>query len=84
MNIVIYIFAGLFIVLAAALLFSYYRSRHPGMLLMSATYGFSAALALMLMHWWPLVLGFASAWALRLMGLDPGRDHDPQGDRRPE
>jgi hypothetical protein len=22
--------------------------------------------------WWPLVIGFLSAWALRLMGLDPG------------
>ncbi len=84
MNIVIYILSGLFILLALALLFTYYRSRHPGTLLMGATYGAAAALALMLMHWWPLVVGFVSAWALRLMGLDPGQNLPPPGQRRPE
>lgn len=72
MNIVIYVISGLFIVLAFALLFSYYRTRHVGLLLMGLTYGIAAALALMIMTWWPLVIGFLSAWALRLMGLDPG------------
>jgi hypothetical protein len=76
MNIVIYVFSGLFIVLALALCIAYYRSRHPGTLLLGATYGLSAGLALMLMQWWPLALGFVSAWALRLMGLDPGMNQD--------
>lgn len=83
MNFVVYIISGLFILLALALLFTFYRSRHAGTLLMAVTYGVSAALALMLMHWWPLALGFASAWALRLMGLDPGRDHSSPASRPP-
>jgi len=77
MIVVIYILSGLFILLALALLFAFYRSRHPGTLLMGAAYGAAAALALLLMHWWPLVLGFVSAWALRLMGLDPGQSQGP-------
>lgn len=76
MTITIYIFSGLFIVLALTMFYTYLRTRHPGMLLMGITYGGAAALALLLMHWWPLALGFASAWALRLMGLDPGAGQD--------
>ena len=78
MNIVIYIIAGLFIVLSLMLLFAYYRTRQPSMVLMSSTYGTTAILALMLMHWWPLLAGFAVAWALRLMGLDPGTRGEPE------
>jgi hypothetical protein len=74
MDIVIYIFSGFFIVLTLALLFGYYRTRQPGLVLISTTYGSAAALALMFMEWWPLVAGFALAWVLRLMGLDPGQD----------
>jgi len=76
MNIVIYVISGLFILLACALLFSWYRTRHLGLLLMGVTYGLAAALALMIMTWWPLAIGFLSAWALRLMGLDPGLRHE--------
>jgi hypothetical protein len=72
MNIVIYLFSGLFVVLAVALLFAYYRTRHGGLLLMCTTYAAAAVLALMHMHWWPLALGYALVWVLRLMGLDPG------------
>ena len=71
MNIVVYVFSGLFVVLTLALLFAYWRTRQPGLVLMATTYGASAALALMFMEWWPLVAGFALAWVLRLMGLDP-------------
>jgi hypothetical protein len=84
MTIAIYILSGLFILLALTLLYTYYRSRHSGTLLMGVTYGFSAALALIVMHWWPLVLGFASAWALRLMGLDPGAGQVPPSLTRDE
>lgn len=76
MNLVIYIFSALFILMALAMLFAYYRSRHLGMVLMSITYGASAVLALMLMHWWPLAAGFALAWLLRLIGLDPGPNRE--------
>lgn len=72
MNLVIYIVSGLFIVLTLALLFAYYRTRQPGLVLIGSTYGSAAVLALMFMEWWPLAAGFALAWVLRLMGLDPG------------
>ena len=74
MNLVIYICSGLFILLSLALLFAYYRTRQPSMVVMSSTYGTAAILALMLMHWWPLAAGFVLAWVLRLLGLDPGPD----------
>jgi hypothetical protein len=69
--IVIYIVSGVFLVLAIALMFAWYRTRHRGLALMAATYGAAAGLALLHMHWWPLAAGFALAWVLRLMGLDP-------------
>lgn len=72
MTIVIYIFSGLFILLSLALSFAYYRTRQPGLVLMSSVYGTTGILALMSMHWWPLVAGFVLAWVLRLLGLDPG------------
>jgi hypothetical protein len=71
MNVVIYVFSGLYIALTVALLFAYWRIRQPGLVLISTTYGSSAALALLLMEWWPLLAGFALAWVLRLMGMDP-------------
>lgn len=72
MNLVIYILSSLFILMSLALLFAYSRTRNDGLLLMSMTYGASAGLALMLVHWWPLAAGFVLAWALRLLGFDRG------------
>ena len=72
MNLVIYIISGLFILLSLALLFAYYRTRQTGLVLMSSAYGTTGILALLLMHWWPLVAGFVLAWAFRLLGLEPG------------
>jgi len=69
---VIYAFSLIFVLLAAALVFTWWRQRHPGALLLAITYATAAGLALMFGAWWPLVIGFLSAWALRLMGLDPG------------
>jgi hypothetical protein len=69
---VIYTFSVIFALLSLALLFTWWRMRHPGALLLAITYAAAAALALMFQAWWPLVIGFLSAWALRLMGLDPG------------
>ena len=78
MAIVIYLFSAIFMLLAAALLFTWWRSRHPGALLLAATYLLAAALALLLHDRWPLVIGFLSAWALRLMRLDPGAHPDAE------
>lgn len=71
MDIVIYVFSGFFVLLTFALGFAYWRTRQPGLVLMATTYGSSALLAIMFMEWWPLFAGFALAWILRLMGLDP-------------
>lgn len=79
MQIVIYFFAVSFALMALALMFTYQRTRHYGVFVLGITYGASAALALMLMHWWPLVAGFALVWVLRLLGIDPDvRNEDAQ------
>lgn len=85
MTIIIYLVSAVFFLLAAALVFTWWQRRHPGALLLAATYAMAAALALMLHAWWPLVIGFLSAWSLRLMGLDPGAqsDADKKHDRLP-
>lgn len=54
-----------------ALFFAYTRTRHHGLLLLGITFISAGALAAVMMHWWPLVAGFAIAWALRAMGMDP-------------
>ncbi len=76
MNIIIYVFAASFVFMGAALLVTYYHKRHYGLLLMGMTYVIAAVAAVALVHWWPLVAGFALAWGLRLMGLDPGEKKD--------
>lgn len=76
MTIIIYILSAVFLLLAAALVFTWWQGRHYGALLLAGTYAMAAGLALLLHAWWPLVIGFLSAWSLRLMGLDPGpADH---------
>ena len=71
MQIVIYIFAASFVFMAVALMVTYKRTRHYGVFLLGLTYAVSAALAVMLAHWWPLAAGFALVWILRFLGLDP-------------
>lgn len=71
-RIAVYVFAGLFLLLAAGLLFAFHRTKHHGLLLIACAYGGGAGLALALAHWWPLAAAFALAWILRLVGLDPG------------
>ena len=87
---VIYGFAGLYLVLFATMMFVYYRDRHLGMFIMGVTYGASGLTAISIPHWWPLIMGFALVWLLRLMGLEPqaepkeegGGTKDEEGDRR--
>jgi hypothetical protein len=78
-HILVYIVSTLFILLAAGLLFAYIRERHPGTLLMAVAYGTSAYVALALMTWWPLVVGFVLAWVFRLIGLEPGSRDKSRG-----
>lgn len=72
MSIVIYVLAGLSIVLAIGGLSGYAQTKHPGLLLASLVSIASAVLAIVLVDWWPLVVGFAANWGLRLLGMDPG------------
>jgi hypothetical protein len=82
MNFIIYVVSVPFIIMALALMFTYQRTRHYGVLLMGLTYGGSAVLAIALVHWWPLAAGFALLWALKLLGLDPGFDPPPSEENR--
>ena len=68
---VVYCFAALFASMGLALFFAFYRSRHYGLLLLGCTYVSAALLAVVLTDWWPLVGGFAIAWVLRAMGMEP-------------
>ena len=71
MAIIIYILAGLSILLAIGGLSAYAQTKHIGLLLSSlVSIGFSV-LAIVLVHWWPLIVGFGLNWGLRLLGLDP-------------
>ncbi|MEQ1774297.1 MAG: hypothetical protein ABL891_10995 [Burkholderiales bacterium] len=71
---VVYCFAGLFASMAFALFFAFSRSKHYGLLLLGCTYLSGAVLSVVLTEWWPLVVGFAMAWVLRAMGMDPVAD----------
>ena len=80
MNLIIYVFSASFILMAIALLFTYQRTRHYGVFVMGLIYGAAAGTALVLMHWWPLVAGFAIVWVLKLIGFDPGTKIPPPDD----
>jgi uncharacterized membrane protein HdeD (DUF308 family) len=71
MQIVVYFFAASFVFMAAALMVTYKRTRHYGVFLLALAYAVSAVLAVVLVHWWPLVAGFVLVWVLRFLGLDP-------------
>jgi len=71
---VTYAVAGLFIALAFAMLYVFYRSSHFGMFIMGLTYGASGLLAILLGHWWPLVAGFVLVWVLKMLGLEFGAE----------
>ena len=71
MELIVYLFAASFVFMAVALILTYRRTGHYGVLLLAVTYGAAAGMAVVLMHWWPLVAGFVLVWVLRLLGLDP-------------
>ena len=74
---VVYCFAALFASMGLALFFAFSRSKHYGLLLLGCTYLSAALLSVVLTEWWPLVAGFAIAWVLRAMGMDPVSEQLP-------
>ena len=68
---VVYSFALMYGCWGLALFFAFTRTKHHGLLLLGITFFAAGVLAVVLTHWWPLVAGFAIAWALRAMGMDP-------------
>ena len=83
MNIIITIFSMLFLFMALAVMFAFSRNRHYGLFLIGLAYGTSAVVALMLMHWGPLVAGFALAWGMKMIGLEPPQAvAESQGDEQ--
>ena len=71
MEILLYIFCGLFIVFALGMVFAYTRQRHIGLLFMAAAYAGGAGVAIALGQGWPLLAGIGLAWVIKLIGLDP-------------
>lgn len=82
LNLAIYLFASLFVVVSIMMLWAYRRLRHFGLFIMALAYGISAVLAFTLLHWWPLVAGYGMVWLLKFIGLDP--DTDILGSRKNE
>lgn len=72
MTVIIYILAGISILLAIGGFSAYSQTRHIGLLISSIVSIAFALLAIVLIHWWPLLVGFVINWGLRLVGLDPG------------
>jgi len=80
MTYVIYVFAGLFVLLSITMVIAYFRERHVGLFLMGVVYGTSGLLAIQLSHWWPLIAGFLLAWTLRFLGLEPKVEPKTEGE----
>jgi hypothetical protein len=69
-----YLVAAAFIMMSIATLLAYRRTGHYGLFMMGMTYGASGGIAIVLVHWWPLVLGYVLVWVLKLLGQDPDKD----------
>lgn len=73
----IYLFAILFASMAAALVFAFWRNKHYGFLLLAGTYFAAALAALVLLEFWPLIVGFGMAWVFKMMGVEPQAEETP-------
>lgn len=69
---IIYLLSVTSISLAISGLSAYSKTRHIGLLLSSIVSITCSVIAIINIAWWPLVIGFALNWGLRLLGLDPG------------
>jgi hypothetical protein len=74
---VVYSFGLMYGCWGLALFFAYTRTKHYGLLMLSITFVSAGVLAAVIQHWWPLIAGFAIAWALRAMGMDPPPEELP-------
>ena len=72
MTYLLYGIASLSVLLAIGGLSAYAHTKRIGLLLSSIVSIAAAVAAVALVSWWPLVIGFAANWGLRLAGLDPG------------
>ena len=70
MAIVIYILAGISIMLAIGGLSAYSQTKNIGLLLSSLVSIVFSIAAVVLVHWWPLVVGFLANVGLKVAGLD--------------
>ena len=59
------------------------RSKQHGLLMLGITFIASGILAVVMKHWWPLLAGFAMAWVLRAMGMDPLPPTEVSGEQPP-
>ena len=80
-HLLVYVLSASFVMMAVAMLLAYRRTGHYGLFMMGMTYGASGGLAVLLMHWWPLVLGYTLVWMLKLLGLDPDKEIQQQRER---
>src|SRR6266545_2663835 len=74
MGIVRAILAALFILMSLGIATQSWRVRRLGLLLGAVVYAAAGAFSFALESWWPLIAGFAAAWALRRMGAEPPTD----------
>jgi len=72
MTYLLYAFAALSIFLSIGGLSAYAQTKHIGLLLSSIISIACALAAIVFVSWWPLLVGFAANFGLKLLGLDPG------------
>jgi uncharacterized membrane protein len=72
MTVLLYIIAGLFLLMSIGLFSGFAASQNLGLLLGGLAYGVGGAVALALTSWWPLVVGLLLAFLLRTIGSRPG------------
>jgi hypothetical protein len=70
MSYVIYILAGISIILAIGGISAYSQTKQIGLLLSSVVSIIFSILAITLVQFWPLVVGFIINWLVRLVGRD--------------
>lgn len=75
MSYIIYILAGISIILAIGGISAYSQTKQIGLLLSSIVSITFSILAITLLQFWPLILGFIINWLLRLIGLDSEHKH---------
>jgi hypothetical protein len=65
---------ALFALLGLGLFAAFAGSKQIGLLLAAVAFSGSTIASFQMMAWWPLAVGLAGAFALRLLGFEPGSD----------